>query len=100
MAKTSQESVSNSNPNVKVLRVAGSSEVSKVAGAIVSNYDPKRELEVMAIGAGAVNQAVKAIASARGMIAPTGVDLYTIPALVDVYIDDVKKTAVCFKIRG
>ncbi|NLJ48126.1 MAG: stage V sporulation protein S [Candidatus Atribacteria bacterium] len=52
--------------------------------------------EMQAVGAGAVNQAVKAIAIARGYLAPSGVDLVCIPAFVDVKIDDNEKTAIRF----
>jgi stage V sporulation protein S len=51
---------------------------------------------MQAVGAGAVNQAVKAIAIARGYLAPSGIDLVCIPAFVDVKIDDTEKTAIRF----
>ena len=52
--------------------------------------------EVQAVGAGAVNQAVKAIAITRGFIAPNGVDLVTIPAFVEINIDGEERTAIKF----
>lgn len=58
--------------NVNVLRVASQSNVSAVAGSIVKTIEENKDVELHAIGAGANNQCVKAIASARGMIAPKG----------------------------
>ncbi len=49
---------------------------------------------MQAIGAGAVNQAIKAIAIARGFVAPSGIDLVCIPAFVDVQIDGEERTAI------
>jgi len=50
--------------------------------------------EVQAIGAAAINQAVKAVAIARGYMAPAGVDLVCIPGFVDVMVDDEERTAI------
>jgi len=50
--------------------------------------------EIQAIGAGALNQAVKAVAIARGFVAPSGVDLVCIPAFTDVIIDNEERTAI------
>jgi stage V sporulation protein S len=51
---------------------------------------------MQAIGAGAVNQAVKAIAIARGFVAPNGIDLVTIPAFAEIVIDGEERTAIKF----
>ena len=66
--------------DVKVLKVAAGSEVGKVAGAIVKFMQEGRKVELSAIGAGAVNQAIKAVAVARGMAATHGNNLYCIPS--------------------
>lgn len=50
--------------------------------------------EIQAIGAGALNQAVKAVAIARGFVAPSGVDLICIPAFTDIKIDGDERTAI------
>ncbi|EJY55186.1 Stage V sporulation protein S [Alicyclobacillus hesperidum URH17-3-68] len=50
--------------------------------------------EIQAIGAGALNQAVKAVAIARGFVAPSGVDLICIPAFTDIQIDGEDRTAI------
>ena len=54
----------------------------------------KAGAEIQAIGAGALNQAVKAVAIARGFVAPSGVDLVCIPAFTDVIIDNEERTAI------
>jgi len=53
-------------------------------------------VEVQAVGAGAVNQAVKAIAIARGFVAPNGLDLVCIPAFVEIDIEGEERTAIKF----
>lgn len=53
-----------------------------------------RGAEIQAIGAGALNQAVKAVAIARGFVAPSGVDLICIPAFTDIQIDGEERTAI------
>ena len=50
--------------------------------------------EIQAVGAGAINQAVKAIAIARGFIAPSGKDIVCIPAFTDIQIDGEERTAI------
>ncbi len=52
--------------------------------------------EIQAIGAGAVNQAVKAVAIARGFVAPGGIDLICVPAFTDIMIDGEERTAIKF----
>jgi stage V sporulation protein S len=53
-------------------------------------------VELQAVGAGAVNQAVKAIAIARGYIAPNGINIIMIPAFVEIDIDGDERTAIRF----
>ncbi len=77
-----------------VLKVASSSNPSSVAGALVKNMQEGKEVELLAVGAGAINQAVKAVAIARGYISPQGVDITIKPGFEDVEIEGNKKTAV------
>ena len=77
-----------------VLKVASSSNPSSVAGASVKNMQEGKEVELLAVGAGAVNQAVKAVAISRGYISPQGVDITIKPGFEDVEIEGKKKTAV------
>ncbi len=56
--------------------------------------------EVQVIGAGALNQAVKAIAIARGFVAPSGLDLIFVPAFVDIEIDGEERTDIKLQIKS
>jgi stage V sporulation protein S len=67
-----------------------------VAGALAGLIREKGSAEVQAIGAGAINQAVKAVAIARGFVAPGGIDLICIPAFTDVVINGEERTAIKF----
>lgn len=84
-------------PNI--LQVAHNSVPSSVAGAIAGMIREKGFCNLQAIGAGAVNQSVKAIAIARGYMAPSGIDLICIPAFVDVKINNEDRTAIKFVIE-
>lgn len=84
---------------MEVLKVSAKSNPNSVAGALASVVKQNSGAEVQAIGAGAINQAVKAIAIARGFVAPTGVDLVCIPAFADVQIDGEERTAIKFIVQ-
>lgn len=77
-----------------VLRVSSKSAPNSVAGAIAGVIREKGSVEVQAVGAGAANQAIKAVAIARGYLAPTGIDLICIPAFASVVIDSEDRTAI------
>ena len=77
-----------------VLKVSAKSSPNSVAGALAAVLREKRQAELQAIGAGAVNQSVKAVAIARGFVAAGGMDLICIPAFVDVEIDGERRTAI------
>ncbi|MBI2864130.1 MAG: stage V sporulation protein S [Chloroflexi bacterium] len=79
---------------MEVLKVSSLSRPSAVAGAIAGVIRECGRAEVQAIGAGAVNQAVKAIAIARGYVAAAGMDLICVPAFTDVSINDGERTAI------
>lgn len=83
----------------RLLQVASSSNPSAVAGAIAGMIREKGFCELQAIGAGAINQSVKAIAIARGYMAPSGVDLICVPAFVDIKINGEDRTAIKFLIE-
>ncbi len=74
--------------------MSAQSKPSAVAGAIAGVMREKGRAEVQAIGAGAVNQAVKAIAIARGYLAPSGLDVVCIPSFTDVMINNEERTAL------
>ncbi len=79
---------------MEVLKVSSKSLPNKVAGALANAFKDFQVVEVQAIGAGALNQAIKAIAIARGYVAPTGKDLVCIPAFSDILIDGEERTAI------
>ena len=81
---------------MEVLKVSAQSSPKSVAGALTAILRENGFAEVQAVGAGAVNQAVKAIAITRGFIAPNGIDLVTIPAFVEIDIDGEERTAIKF----
>jgi stage V sporulation protein S len=81
---------------VETVRVSGQSRPNSVAGAIAALLRLHGEVEVQAIGAMAVNQAVKAIAIARSYIAPDGLDLSTVPSFVKLSLDAEERTAMKF----
>lgn len=79
---------------VTTIKVASKSEPKEVAGMIANLVKEEKSIEVQAIGAGAVNQAVKAIAVARGYVAPTGINLSCIPAFVEVTVEGEVRTGI------
>jgi len=79
---------------VETLRVSAKSKPNSVAGAIAGVIRERGSVEVQTIGAGALNQAVKAVAIARGFLAPSGVELVCIPSFSDIAIDGNERTAI------
>ncbi|MBZ4663487.1 stage V sporulation protein S [Caloramator sp. mosi_1] len=84
---------------MEVLKVSAKSNPNSVAGALAGVVREKGIAEMQAIGAGAINQAIKAVAIARGFVAPSGIDLICIPAFTDVNIDGEERTAIKFIIQ-
>ena len=84
---------------VQVLQVASSSQPSSVAGAIAGILRERKLCEIQAIGAGAINQTVKAIAIARGYLAPAGIELMCVPSFADIEINGEERTAIRFKVE-
>ncbi|MBI3997597.1 MAG: stage V sporulation protein S [Armatimonadetes bacterium] len=84
----------------EVLKVSADSKPKAVAGAVAAVLREKGVVELQAVGAGAVNQAVKAIAISRGFVAPNGIDLITIPAFTKVEIDGEERTAIKFLVEA
>jgi len=83
-----------------VLKVAADSKPKAVAGALAAVLREKGSVELQAVGAGAVNQAVKAIAITRGYVAPNGMDLIAIPAFTKVEIEGEERTAIRFLVQA
>jgi stage V sporulation protein S len=80
--------------DIEVLKISSKSKPGSVAGAIAGVIKERGTAEMQAIGAGALNQAVKAVAIARGIVAPSGIDLICIPAFKEIQIDGVERTAI------
>lgn len=85
---------------MEVLRVSTKSNPNSVAGALAGVLREKGTAELQAVGAGALNQAVKAVAIARGFVAPSGIDLVCVPAFADIEIDGEERTAIKLIIKS
>ena len=79
---------------METLRVGAKSKPNTVAGAIAGVIREQGIVEVQTVGAGALNQAVKAIAIARGFLAPAGIELVCVPSFSDIEIDGNERTAI------
>ena len=84
---------------MEILKVSTKSNPNAVAGAIANVLKKQDEVSIQAVGAGSINQAVKAIAIARGFIVLGGKDLYAIPVFAEVNIAYEKKTAIRFIVK-
>lgn len=79
---------------MEVLKVSSKSNPNSVAGALAGVLRERGNAEIQAIGAGALNQAIKAVAIARGFVAPSGVDLICIPAFAEVQVEGEDRTGI------
>lgn len=77
-----------------IIRVAASSRSTAVAGAIAGMMRERDRVDVQAIGAGAVNQAIKAVTIARGYLQLDGIDIVCVPSFTEVMIEGQERTAV------
>ncbi|RIK23498.1 MAG: stage V sporulation protein S [Anaerolineae bacterium] len=84
---------------LNIIKVSARSRTAAVAGAIAGVMRDSSHAEVQAIGAGAVNQAVKAIVIAKGYLAEEGVHISCVPSFVDIDIDEQERTAIRFVIE-
>jgi stage V sporulation protein S len=82
-----------------IIKVSATSLTTSVAGAIAGVIRERRQADVQAIGASAVNQAVKAIAIARGYLQGDGIEIVCIPQFVEVEIEGQERTALRFAIE-
>ena len=81
-------------PDIGCLKVSSKSSPASVAGAIAGLIKDGAPVEIQAVGAGAVNQAVKAIA-----ISPIGIEIMCIPSFADIVIDGEYRTAIRFAVE-
>jgi stage V sporulation protein S len=79
---------------VEVLKVSSRSNPNSVAGALAGVVRHAGVVEVQVVGAGALNQAIKAVAIARGFVAPSNIDLVCVPTFADIEIDGQGRTAI------
>ncbi|PJI06617.1 MULTISPECIES: stage V sporulation protein S [Clostridium] len=85
---------------MEVLKVSAKSQPKSVAGALAAVLRNSNSAEVQAVGAGAINQAVKAIAITRGFVAPNGIDLVAVPAFAEISIEGEIRTAIKFIVES
>src|SRR5687768_3024366 len=76
------------------LKVSTRSNPNSCAGAMAGVLRQQGAVEVQVVGAGALNQAIKAVAIARGFVAPSGIDLVCVPTFADIEIDGESRTAI------
>lgn len=79
---------------MEVLKVSTKSNPNSVAGALAGIIREQGAVEMQTVGAGALNQAIKAIAIARGFLAPSGMELTCVPAFADILINGEERTAI------
>ena len=79
---------------MELLKVSANSKPNLVAGALVHMLKEMEIVKIQVIGAAALNQAIKAVAIARGYVAPSGSELYLIPSFFDVKLEEDIKTAI------
>ncbi|GAB4189805.1 MAG: stage V sporulation protein S [Roseiflexaceae bacterium] len=98
---TSQETAQTNNRQgeTEMVKVSASSRPSAAAGAIAGIIRERGVVEVQSIGAGATNQAIKAVAIARSYLREENVDLICTPSFLDVVIDGEKRTAICLLVE-
>ena len=79
---------------MEILKVSSTSNPNSVAGALAGTIRENGSAEIHVIGAGPLNQAMKAVAIARGFLAPGGIDLVCVPAFIDIDMDGQTRTAL------
>lgn len=100
MKKDMHVSTSSSRrPDVGCLKVSSKSSPASVAGAIAGMIKDGVCVEIQAVGAGAVNQAVKAMAISRGFLSPVGIEIVCVPSFADIVIDGEYRTAIRFSVE-
>lgn len=85
---------------IEILKVSSKSNPNNVAGAVANMVKEYGKVELQAIGAGALNQAIKGIAIARGFVAPGGIDLVCIPAFANVDVEGEGRTGIKLIVKG
>ena len=86
----------NEKPQIGCLKVSSKSSAASVAGAIAGMIKDGSCVEIQSVGAGAVNQAVKAIAISRGVL---GIEIVCVPSFANIVIDGEYRTAIRFSVE-
>ena len=94
-----QSPISSEQPEIGFLKVSSKSNPASVAGAIAGMIKDGKTVDIQSVGAGAVNQAVKAIAVSRGFLSPVGIEIVCIPSFADIMIDGEYRTAIRFSVE-
>ncbi|MCI6357795.1 MAG: stage V sporulation protein S [Erysipelotrichaceae bacterium] len=79
---------------IELIKVSKNSNVNAVAGSIANIMREQERLYIQVVGAGSLNQAIKALAIARGYLTPSGIDIYMYPSFKEVTIEKTVKTAI------
>ena len=79
---------------METLKVSSKSNPNSIAGALANILRDVNCVEIQAVGAGALNQAIKGIIIARGFVAPSGKNLYCVPSFASILIDNEERTAI------
>ncbi|HEV3154655.1 MAG TPA: stage V sporulation protein S [Candidatus Baltobacteraceae bacterium] len=82
-----------------VLKVSAKSNPNSVAGALAAVLRERDSAELQAVGAGAINQAIKAVAIARSYLKTSGIDLVCVPSFIDVEINGNERTGISLAIE-
>ncbi len=80
---------------MEVIKVSSKSNPNSCAGAVAGVLRQHGAVQVQVVGAGALNQAVKAVAIARAFVEPSGIDLVCVPSFTEIDIDGEQRTAIC-----
>ena len=94
-----QSPISSEQPEIGFLKVSSKSNPASVAGAIAGMIKDGKTVDIQSVGAGAVNQAVKAIAVSRGFLSPVGIEIVCIPSFADIMIDGEYRNAIRFSVE-
>lgn len=86
--------------DLQIIKVSAHSNVNAVAGAIANMIRETGKAEVQVVGAGALNQGIKAVIIARGYVAPSGIDLICVPSFAEITINGEQRTAIRLMIQS
>lgn len=75
-------------------KVSTKSNANSVAGALAASLKENTQCEMITVGAGALNQAMKAIIISRGFLAPQGIEISCVPSFEEIDINGEKRTAI------